>query len=135
MKRFFGILVLSVCMATVANAQKLSAEKVPATVKTAFAKLHPGTKVNWEMEKKNYEAGFTASGKESSEVYTPTGVLLETEVTIKSSELPAPVLAKLKGMKIAEAAKITKADGTVNYEAEVKGKDLLFDANGTSVKL
>jgi hypothetical protein len=135
MKRFFGILFAIICVATVANAQKLSADKVPAPVKTAFAKLHPGAKANWELEKKNYEAGFTVSGKETSEVYAASGVLLETEVEIKSTELPTAVLAKLKGMKIAEAAKITKADGTVNYEAEVKGKDLLFDAQGNAVKL
>lgn len=135
MKRFFGILLTTVSLATVANAQKLSADKVPATVKAAFTKLHPGTKVAWEMEKKNFEAGFTAGGKKTSEVYMANGMLVETEVEIKSTELPIAVLAKLKGLKIAEAAKITKADGTVNYEAEVKGKDLLFDAKGNSIKL
>lgn len=134
MKRIFGILLATVCAATVANAQKVSANKVPMPVKTAFAKLHPGTKVNWELEKKDYEAGFTASGKKTSEVYSASGTLLETEVEIKSTELPSVVLAKLKGMKIAEAAKITKADGTVNYETEVKGKDLLFDAKGNAIK-
>ena len=59
---------------------------------------------------------------------------METEVSIKASEFPAAVMAKLKGMKVAEAAKITKADGSVSYEAEVKGKDLLFDVNGNPVK-
>ncbi|MET3115006.1 putative membrane protein YkoI [Pedobacter sp. CG_S7] len=135
MKRFFGILLAIVCAATAANAQKVSGDKVPAPVKTSFAKLHHGTKVTWEMEKKDYEAGFIAAGKETSEVYSAIGKLLETEVEIKSAELPSAVLAKLKGMKIAEAAKITKSDGTVNYEAEVKGKDLIFDAKGNLVKL
>ena len=134
MKHFFGILAIAVCATTVANAQKLSTEKVPAPVKAAFEKLHPHTRVNWEMEKKNYEAGFTANGKETSEVYNAGGSLLETEVAIKVAELPASVQSKLKGMKVAEAAKITKADGSVNYEAEVKGKDLLFDPNGNPVK-
>ncbi len=134
MKKIFGILMLMTCMAFVSNAQKVNADKVPEAVKTAFTKLHPSTKVSWEMEKSDYEAGFTAAGKETSEVYTAVGVLLETEVSIKSSELPAAVLAKLKGMKIAEAAKITKANGTVTYEAEVKGKDMLFDANGNVIK-
>jgi hypothetical protein len=31
-------------------------------------------------------------------------------------------------------AKITKANGEVNYEAEVKGQDLIFDANGRFLK-
>ena len=37
-------------------------------------------------------------------------------------------------MKISETAKITKADGTVVFEVEVKGKDLLFDAKGNIIK-
>ncbi|MFD2288235.1 hypothetical protein GJU39_16035 [Pedobacter petrophilus] len=134
MKRIFGIFLFMGGMVTVTFAQKVAAAKVPASVKTAFAKNHPGIKEDWEMEKKNYEAEFTLNGKETSEVYTTTGFLIETEVSIKSSEFPAAVLAKLKGMKIAESAKITKADGTVKYEAEVKGRDLLFDANGNRVK-
>ncbi len=116
-------------------AQKVSAGKVPAPVKAAFAKNHAGlAKVSWEMEKANFEAGFTLNGKETSEVYSPQGVLLETEVAIKVAELPDAVKMKLKGLKVAEAAKITKANGTVVYEAEVKGKDLLFDAQGNPVK-
>lgn len=45
------------------NAQKVSKDKVPRAVKTAFTKLHPSTKVSWEMEKSDYEAGFTAAKK------------------------------------------------------------------------
>lgn len=134
MKTIFGILLLAGGTVITAQAQKNNATKVPAQVKAAFTKLHAGTKVSWEMEKQDYEAGFTLNGKETSEVYSAKGVLLETEVEIKSTELPAAVLTKLKGMKIAEAAKITKADGTIHYEAEVKGKDLLFDSNGNQIK-
>ncbi|MFD2584225.1 hypothetical protein ACFSR6_17100 [Pedobacter vanadiisoli] len=133
MKTIFGILLLAGSVAT-AYAQKINASKVPVPVIAAFTKLHAGTKVSWEMEKKDYEAGFKLNGKETSEVYSAKGVLLETETAIKVIELPATVLAKLKGSKIAEAAKITKADGTIYYEAEVKGKDLMFDANGNPVK-
>lgn len=134
MKKIFGIFLLMGGMITATFAQKVAAAKIPAAVKTAFAKNHPGAKVSWEMEKQNYEAGFSLNGKETSEVYSAAGSLLETEVAIKTSEFPAAVMLKLKGMKVAEAAKITKADGSVSYEAEVKGKDLLFDANGNPVK-
>lgn len=135
MKTFLGILLLGGATVTAAQAQKINEAKVPAQVKAAFAELHGGTKVSWEMEKLDYEAGFTVNGKETSEVYSAKGVLLETEVGIKTTELPAAVLAKLKGTKIAEAAKITKADGTIIYEAEVKGKDHLFDSKGNFIKL
>ncbi|MBB6236421.1 uncharacterized protein YxeA [Pedobacter sp. AK013] len=135
MKRIFVILLLVGAMFTSVRAQKISAAKVPVEVKDAFAKLYPGVKANWEMEKQDYEAAFTLNGKATSVVYTAKGVLLETETAIKPNELPAVILAKLNGSKIAEAAKIIKADGSIRYEAEVKGKDLLFDLNGNSVKL
>jgi len=134
MKRIFGILLLAGTMVTAVKAQKINATKVPVEVKGAFAKLYPGVKANWEMEKKDYEAGFTLNGKATSVVFNAKGLLLETETAIKPGELPAPVLTKLKGSKIAEAAKIMKADGSVRYEAEVKGKDLIFDLSGNPVK-
>lgn len=134
MKRIFGIFAVLVFTVTASQAQKVKLFKVPVAVKAAFAKLHPTVTANWEMEKQNYEAGFKLNGAETSEIYTANGTLLETEVSIKPNALPIAILTKLKGMKIAEAAKITKADGTLNYEAEVKGKDLLFDTNGNPVK-
>lgn len=135
MKKFIGLLAVTVLIGVSANAQKLKAEKVPAAVKASFTKMHAGVSAKWEMEDKNYEAGFTLKGQETTEVYTASGALIETEVAIKLSEFPAAVQAKLKGMKLTETAKITKANGTVVYEAEVKGKDLLFDAKGNTVKL
>ena len=134
MKKFIGLLAIMFCLTVTVNAQKLKADKVPAAVKSSFTKLHPGVSAKWEMEDKNYEVGFTSKGQETTEVYTANGSLIETEVATKLSELPAAVQAKLKGMKVTETAKITKANGTVIYEAEVKGKDLLFDANGTVIK-
>jgi len=134
MKQILVIILLVGGTVFRSQAQKINALKVPAAVSAAFKKSHPAANVKWEMEQANYEAGFILNGKETSEVYTPGGTLLETESTIKPSELPVTVLAKLKGKKIAEAAKITKADGTIHYEAEVKGKDLLFDVNGNTVK-
>ncbi|WP_316823866.1 hypothetical protein [Pedobacter miscanthi] len=134
MKSIFGIVLLAGGTVFSSQAQKINALKVPAAVSAAFKKLHPAAKVKWEMEQANYEAGFNLNGKETSEVYTPNGTLQETETEIKSTELPAAVLAKLKGMTVAEAAKIRKADGTIHYEAEVKGKDFLFDVNGNRVK-
>lgn len=135
MKKIIGLLSIMFCIALSANAQKLSVDKVPTVVKSAFAKLHSGVNAKWEMEDKNYEAGFNLNGKETTEVYSISGKLIETEVVIKTSELPTAVQTKLKGMKISETAKITKADGTIVFEAEVKGKDLLFDVKGNAVKL
>lgn len=135
MKKTAGLcLALGLAVST-SYAQKVSAIKVPASVKAAFAQKHAGlTKVSWAMEKADYEADFTLDGQEHSEVYSPQGALLQTEVAIKVAEFPDAIKMKLKGQKVAEAAKITKANGTVVYEAEVKGRDLLFDAQGNAVK-
>jgi NifU-like protein involved in Fe-S cluster formation len=54
------------------------------------------------------------------------------------SELPKSVSdyvsQHMKGAKIKEAAKITKSNGEVQYEAEVNGKDVLFTPQGKLVK-
>jgi hypothetical protein len=46
---------------------------------------------------------------------------------VKSSDVPA-------GVKITEAGKVTDAKGRTRYEAEVKGKDMLFDEKGNFIK-
>ncbi|MCW3117182.1 MAG: hypothetical protein JWM28_1264 [Chitinophagaceae bacterium] len=133
------ILVLAITTLTVAAcAQKLDASKVPAAVKTAFAKQYPGVTAKWEKEKSNYEAGFKQNGTSISVLYDANGTMTESETDIKISDLPPTVLAYVKehykGKSIKEGAKITKADGTVNYEAEVNGKDVMFDADGKFLK-
>ena len=65
-------------------------------------------------------------------------VSTESEMEIKVADLPATVQAYMKehykGKTVKEGAKITKADGTVNYEAALGGKDVIFDANGKFLK-
>ena len=117
-------------------AQKAKHSKVPDAVKIAFAKAYPETDdIDWSKEGNNYEAEFdVAGGKEMSVVYDANGGLLETEMPIAFSELPKAAQAALKGKKVKETAKITNAKGVVTYEAEVKHKDLMFDAQGNPVK-
>lgn len=138
MKKLLAVLLASGALSLTASAQKLDASKVPAPVKKTFATQFPGATGKWEMEKGQYEAGFNYHGKTMSALFDPNGAMTESEIAIKESDLPAPVDAYLKkhynGAKIKEAAKITKAGGEVNYEAEVNGKDLLFDANGNFLK-
>ena len=115
-------------------AQKISASKVPAPVTAAFKKQYPDVKsVTWEMEDGNYEANFKQKGTETSAVFDKNGAQLESEIEIKSSQLPAQATTYLKShykSGVKEAAKITKTNGEVNYEAVVGGKELIFDSNG-----
>ncbi|MCO5937135.1 PepSY-like domain-containing protein [Mucilaginibacter sp. RB4R14] len=121
-------------------AQKLNSAKVPAAVKTSFEKAYPGIKaVKWEKEKGDFEAGFKQGNNEMSAVFKADGAQVESELEINAATLPATVIVYLKqhykGAIIKEAAKITKANGEINYEAEVNGKDLLFDSAGKFIKI
>jgi hypothetical protein len=141
MKKLRNLMIVAMVLATVCslNAQQKKSLAVPANVKTAFAKAHPKlTKVKWERENSAYEAGFMHNGHETSELYDASGKMTEMEVAIKVADLPKPVRDYVtknhKGEKIKEAAKITKSNGEVNYEAEVKGMDLIFNAKGDYLK-
>lgn len=135
MKKLFLLPIVMISLAATAQENV----KAPAAAKNAFAKSFTGAKkVKWEKEDGNYEVTFEQNGKEMSAIYNPKGLLQETEYAIKISELPASVTSYLKshykGVAVKDAAKITKADGTVLYEAGIKGKDVLFDVNGKFVK-
>ena len=122
-----------------ASAQKIAAGKVPTSVKTSFTKQFPGVATKWEKENGKYEASFKKDGNTMSALFEKNGTMTESETDIKVSALPAAVLAYVKANYKSEtikgAAKITKSDGTIMYEAEVDGKDVIFDSNGKFVKV
>ena len=130
--------VVGISMAISACAQKLDASQVPAAVKASFEKKYPGITVKWEKEDGKYEASFKQGGNDISAMFEPNGTFTESEVEMKVADLPASISAYVKehykGKTIKGGAKITKADGTVNYEAAVSGRDVIFDANGKFLK-
>ncbi|MPR35707.1 PepSY-like domain-containing protein [Salmonirosea aquatica] len=134
MKRMIIVTLLAASVTLGANAQKITAAKVPDIVRTAFINTYPKAKeVAWEKEKSgDYEANFEQDQEEMSVVYNKLGVALEVETEIAVSGLPVAVQNALKGKKIKEAARITKG-GKTYYEAELGGKDFLFDASGKAV--
>ncbi len=136
------LLVLLIIMAafiTQAQAQKVNAKDVPAPVTNAFNVSHPNQKdVDWSKDGKNYEAEFDMNKEDVSITYDVTGKLLDTEVEMAASALPASiqtyVVKHYKDHEIKEASKTTDFNGVVTYEAQVKGMDLIFDANGNFIK-
>ncbi len=138
MKKYILIVAVFAANGFCATAQKLATAKVPASVKNAFAKQFPTATAKWEKEKGDYEAGFKMNGKEMSALFSVDGKMTESEVSIKPTDLTASILSYLKtnykDKKIKGAAKITKADGSINYEAEVNGVDVMFDADGKFLK-
>ena len=107
---------------------------VPNAVKMSFSKEYPNEKGIWEKEKNQYEVNFKQNGNSMSVLYDVNGNKRETETDIKTSGLPASastyISTHFEGRKIKEASMITKAGGEVNYEAEVNGRDLIFDKDG-----
>ena len=131
------LLILAIfALATIeVNAQKMTADKVPSAVKENFAKQYSNVKgAKWDKEGADYEASFKMDGKDMSVVFDGKGLEKEVEKDIKFSELPIPVQTALKGKKVKETAIIKKGD-KIFYEAEVGGKDLLFEADGKMVKM
>jgi len=134
-----ALMMVAAMITSLTFAQKLQEKGVPAPVKTAFQKQYPNAKeTKWEKENDNYEADFEIEETDYSVLMDASGNILETELEISIDALPANVKnyvsKNYSGKKIKEAAKITDAKGTVTYEAEIKGKDLLFDSNGNFIK-
>ena len=138
MKKQILSLALIAIMGFSAHAQKIAAARVPAAVKATFLKQFVGATAKWEKEDGQYEAVFKMDEKEMSALFSTDGKMTESEVSMQPTELPTKILTYVKknykGKKIKTAAKITKADGTVNYEAEVSGLDVMFDADGKFLK-
>jgi len=118
--------------------QKIKDSEVPDAVKTSFTKIYPGVTPKWEKEKRDYEAEFKKDSKSMSATFEPSGTLLKSEIIIKESEFPATAITYLKtnykGKHVKEYAKITGSDGGVTYEAEVEGRDVVFDNAGKFLK-
>ena len=135
----FALIVVAAIITSLSFAQKLQVKNIPTPVKTAFLKNFPQAKAEkWEKDGANFEAEFELNKTEQSVLFDAQGNLLETEVEIKLNQLPKGVLeyvkANYKGKDVIEAAKITDPKGTVTYEAEIKGMDLLFDSRGKFIK-
>jgi hypothetical protein len=141
MKKTILCALAIIVLTGVATAQDLKSKDVPAAVKAALAKKYPNaTKVSWEKEKGNYEANWGGkSGEDTSVQFTPAGAFVEEVDAIAVSQLPTAVApyvrAHYNGAKIKEAGKVTDAAGHHFFEAEIKGKDLIFDENGKFVKV
>jgi len=122
------------------NAQDLKESDVPAAVKAGFSSLYPNiTNVKWEMEHGRYEAEFKENSIETSIIFEANGTHLQTEVEIPVSLLPQGVsdyaVKNLAGKKITEGTKITGTGGKITYEAEIGGRDYIFDENGNFLRI
>jgi hypothetical protein len=143
MKKIIGLAAVLFALSNTAFAQENESNEhvnVPSAVKASLYKKYPeAKKVTWEKENGNYEANWGGkSGEDNSVQFTPKGNFIEMVQAIPLSELPNPVIVYVKehynGAKITEAGKVTDARGKLSYEAEIHGKDIVFDEKGNFVK-
>ena len=125
-------------LATITTLSCFAQKDIPAAVQESFKKNFPDVTVKkWEKEDGNFEANFSKDGKTMSATFDAKGAWMETETDIAIKDLPASVSSYVKehysGATIKEAAMLKTPKGDM-YEAEVKGKDLLFDMNGKFLK-
>ncbi|MBW7886768.1 MAG: PepSY-like domain-containing protein [Bacteroidetes bacterium] len=126
-----------------AFSQLLFAQKtIPNAALKAFAEKFPNSsEVKWEKEGNEFEASFTINNVKMSANFSSEGAWSETETTISATELPEAVgkafKEKFPKHEVTAAAKIETPKG-ITYEIEYKSgkktKEIVFDANGKTVK-
>ena len=147
MKKIIGFTAILFALSSTTFAQENEGGNqhinVPSVIKNANTKKYPDSKthhITWETEKGNYEANWGGKdGETNSVLFTPAGEFLETVEAIPVNELPAASLEYVKtyykSAKVKEAGKVTDKNGKTFYEAEVSGKDVIFDHLGNFVKV
>jgi len=135
MKKIFSAASAAGLITISAMGQNLKESQVPAA---AFEKKYPAMKGSWDKEDANYEVNFRQEGKSMSALIENSGTIVEIETGISINDLPESVGKYMEkhyaGIKIKEAARVVKANGDTNYEAEANHKDVVFDANGKFIK-
>jgi hypothetical protein len=136
MKAIVIMSFVGLVFATSACAQKV---KAPEAILKAFNAKFPGaTDVKWGKENsKEYEAEFKLNGTAVSANFGLDGSWKETETTIKTADLPTPVVNAIKTKYpagvITLAEKVEKPDKTY-YETVVKSngkkKEVEISADG-----
>jgi Putative beta-lactamase-inhibitor-like, PepSY-like len=134
------LLVALMFAVTPSFAHKTDPAKVPIAVKQTFHDNFPEIKDgNWEKEHGNYEVTFMQGGAKVSATYDKNGTWLETERKISTKALPPAANVYIektcKGHLVHAAFVIKNAKGETTYEARVKGKDYIFDADGKFIKI
>jgi len=133
------LISIALVLCFTAFGQNVKKENVPAVVTAKFKTLFPKVDtVIWGKEDKNYEAEFKLNTLVISVLFDANGNELQTETVIAVTALPASATKYVKqhynGALIKEASKIMDAKDVVTYEAEVSGKDVIFDSQGNFIK-
>lgn len=117
--------------------QNQKSENAPEAVAKAFHQMRPGAVITeWKREPGIWEAKYTDGDESGAIAFDEQGNLVETELVITPERLPGDSLIPkfvrehYQHESIQRAEMITRADGSVFYEVQITGKELVFDASG-----
>lgn len=108
-------------------------EKVPTVVVDAFIKKYPNEKKeSWNIDRNgSYEAKFKEGGETFKADFTPEGMWIETETSLKKKDLPEAVKEaiedKYKDVKIIEIERTEHYEKGLFYDVEFKQDGKKFD--------
>ena len=143
MKKFFILLLACLLISMSGYSQKITADKIPASVKQAFTKMFPAaTGAKYEKEKKDYEVSFVNKGAEMSANFDARGRWLETETVVRPEDLPKAVADSVErnfpGYTVANVGKMEKPGREFVYEMDLKkdkdGLEVEISAKGHILK-
>lgn len=117
--------------------QNLQSRQVPAEIVKVFQTIHPNAIIlKWNDESPNWEAKYKDVNEKGAVSFNPKAEVIETELVIEQNQLPndvtIPDYIKTNYAKeqIQRCEKITKQDGTITYEIQITGQEIIFDVNG-----
>lgn len=132
--RYFAIAFFLLIGISCQNPKKREA---PKKIKEAFFKTHPNATITkWNDEPPMWEAKYKDGDEEGAVSLDPEGKVTETELVIKENQLPNPEMIQryIKENYPSEDPnhfeKVAKLDGTITYEIQITGMELVFDHNG-----
>jgi hypothetical protein len=128
-----------------ASCQDSKQSKVPQSVVANFQAKYPGeTDPDWELDDNGlWEANFKINGEKYRADFNPNGLWIETENSIKKSNLPKAIKQSIerdyKNLKITEVERVHHHSKGIFYDVEFKQKgknmDVEYRENGTELKL
>jgi hypothetical protein len=128
---------LILLLAFAISACQSSKPEAPSAIQDAFKKLHPdATILQWNDESPVWEAKYKEGDEKGAVSFDASGEITETELVIDEVQLPnSPIIPEYiktnyPGEKIQGCEKIILANGTVTYEIQITGKELVFDDRG-----
>jgi len=138
MKKLILIMAMAGIIAT-SYAQSPESTDVPAVVVKSFTRSNPkADSVEWSKVGDYYKATYPVNKMNKSITYNASGKLKQTEMQVKISHLPTPVLKYINenypGDIVKKSSKITTVAGKSTYAVKIKESELLFDSNGKYLK-